>query len=106
MGLIRVLLMADTHLGFDLPLRPRIKRRRRGPDFKSQLLLSLSNEYAICNAQIQKSRNSATDAQIKTHASRLRPDGEDIRATNRKKKSSSKHLNGYRFLIGPFTAGG
>jgi exonuclease SbcD len=33
MGLIRVLLMADTHLGFDLPLRPRIKRRRRGPDF-------------------------------------------------------------------------
>ena len=25
--------MADTHLGFDLPLRPRIKRRRRGPDF-------------------------------------------------------------------------
>jgi hypothetical protein len=59
MGLIRVLLMADTHLGFDLPLRPRIKRRRRGPDFKSQLLLSLSNEYAICNAQIQESCNSA-----------------------------------------------
>lgn len=25
--------MADTHLGFDLPLRPRVKRRRRGPDF-------------------------------------------------------------------------
>jgi DNA repair exonuclease SbcCD nuclease subunit len=27
------LLVADTHLGFDLPLRPRIERRRRGPDF-------------------------------------------------------------------------
>jgi hypothetical protein len=51
--------MADTHLGFDLPFRPRIKRRRRGPDFKSQFLLSLSNEHAIHNAQIQKSRNSA-----------------------------------------------
>ena len=25
--------MADTHLGFDLPLRPRVERRRRGPDF-------------------------------------------------------------------------
>ena len=25
--------MADTHLGFDQPFRPRIKRRRRGPDF-------------------------------------------------------------------------
>ncbi len=30
---IRVLLLADTHLGFDLPLRPRVQRRRRGPDF-------------------------------------------------------------------------
>lgn len=33
MGIIRVLLIADTHLGYDLPFRPRIKRRRRGPDF-------------------------------------------------------------------------
>ena len=33
MGIIRILLIADTHLGFDLPFRPRIKRRRRGPDF-------------------------------------------------------------------------
>jgi exonuclease SbcD len=33
MGLIRILLISDTHLGFDLPFRPRIKRRRRGPDF-------------------------------------------------------------------------
>jgi DNA repair exonuclease SbcCD nuclease subunit len=33
MGLIRILLIADTHLGFDLPFRPRINRRRRGPDF-------------------------------------------------------------------------
>ena len=30
---LRVLLIADTHLGFDLPLRPRVQRRRRGPDF-------------------------------------------------------------------------
>ena len=30
---IRILLLADTHLGFDLPFRPRIKRRRRGHDF-------------------------------------------------------------------------
>ncbi len=30
---IRILLIADTHLGFDLPFRPRIQRRRRGPDF-------------------------------------------------------------------------
>ena len=33
MGIIRILLVADSHLGFDLPFRPRIKRRRRGPDF-------------------------------------------------------------------------
>lgn len=30
---VRVLLLADTHLGFDHPLRPRVERRRRGPDF-------------------------------------------------------------------------
>jgi len=30
---IRILLCADTHLGFDQPIRPRIERRRRGPDF-------------------------------------------------------------------------
>lgn len=30
---IRVLLLADTHLGFDLPVRPRVERRRRGHDF-------------------------------------------------------------------------
>jgi DNA repair protein SbcD/Mre11 len=30
---LRVLLLADTHLGFDEPLRPRSDRLRRGPDF-------------------------------------------------------------------------
>jgi len=30
---IRVLLLADTHLGFDLPSKPRVEKRRRGPDF-------------------------------------------------------------------------
>lgn len=30
---IRVVLLADTHLGFDHPVRPRTERRRRGPDF-------------------------------------------------------------------------
>lgn len=30
---MRVLLLADTHIGLDLPVRPRIERRRRGDDF-------------------------------------------------------------------------
>ncbi len=30
---IRVLLLADSHLGFDHPVRPRVQRRRRGEDF-------------------------------------------------------------------------
>jgi DNA repair exonuclease SbcCD nuclease subunit len=30
---IRVLFLSDTHLGFDMPQRPRVERRRRGPDF-------------------------------------------------------------------------
>ena len=33
MKTIKILFVADTHLGFDLPFRPRIERRRRGPDF-------------------------------------------------------------------------
>ena len=30
---LRVLFVSDTHLGFDLPARPRVDRRRRGGDF-------------------------------------------------------------------------
>ncbi|NIQ38626.1 MAG: hypothetical protein GTN81_08550, partial [Proteobacteria bacterium] len=30
---IRILFLADTHLGIDLPLHPRVNRRRRGVDF-------------------------------------------------------------------------
>ena len=33
MGVVRVLFLADTHLGFDLSFRPRVQRCRRGPDF-------------------------------------------------------------------------
>lgn len=38
---VRVLLVADTHLGFDLPFRPRIKRRRRGHDFFANFDIAL-----------------------------------------------------------------
>ncbi len=30
---IRLVFLADTHLGFDYPIRPRVDRRRRGQDF-------------------------------------------------------------------------
>jgi exonuclease SbcD len=33
MGVIKLLFLSDTHLGFDLPLKPRVQRRRRGEDF-------------------------------------------------------------------------
>ena len=33
MRILRIVLMADTHLGFDYPVKPRVERRRRGPDF-------------------------------------------------------------------------
>jgi DNA repair exonuclease SbcCD nuclease subunit len=38
---IRLLLLADSHIGFDSAARPRVKRRRRGPDFLSNLRLAL-----------------------------------------------------------------
>jgi DNA repair protein SbcD/Mre11 len=31
--MVRLVFLADSHLGFDYPVRPRIKRRRRGDDF-------------------------------------------------------------------------
>ncbi|UCE00689.1 MAG: DNA repair exonuclease [Chloroflexota bacterium] len=33
MSSVRIVLFADTHLGFDYPIKPRVERRRRGPDF-------------------------------------------------------------------------
>ncbi|UCH82103.1 MAG: metallophosphoesterase [Nitrospiraceae bacterium] len=33
MGVIRLLFLSDTHLGFDMPQKPRIQRRRRGEEF-------------------------------------------------------------------------
>ena len=34
---LRVLGVGDSHLGFDHPVRPRVSRRRRGPDFLANL---------------------------------------------------------------------
>jgi DNA repair exonuclease SbcCD nuclease subunit len=39
---VRILFIADTHLGYDLPFRPRIKRRRRGPEFFANLERALT----------------------------------------------------------------
>jgi DNA repair exonuclease SbcCD nuclease subunit len=39
---IRILFLADTHLGFDLPTRARIQRRRRGHDFLANYATALA----------------------------------------------------------------
>jgi len=41
---IKILMMADTHLGYDYPVKPRIVRRRRGYDFFNNFHTAL--EYA------------------------------------------------------------
>ncbi len=38
---VRVLLLADSHIGFDLPVRPRSDRRRRGHDFLANYAAAL-----------------------------------------------------------------
>ena len=45
-GVVRVLLIADTHLGFDLPVNPRIQRRRRGLDFLANYAAALEPAFA------------------------------------------------------------
>lgn len=39
---MRILLLADTHIGFDLPRRPRVTRRRRGHDFLANFRRALA----------------------------------------------------------------
>jgi DNA repair protein SbcD/Mre11 len=43
---IRILLLADSHLGFDLPARPRVPRRRRGDDFLANYAAALAPALA------------------------------------------------------------
>lgn len=43
---VRVLFLADTHLGFDLPTAPRVARRRRGPDFLANFRRALAPALA------------------------------------------------------------
>jgi DNA repair exonuclease SbcCD nuclease subunit len=45
-GNARVLLVADSHLGFDLPVRPRVERRRRGHDFLANYARALEPALA------------------------------------------------------------
>jgi DNA repair exonuclease SbcCD nuclease subunit len=46
---VRILLLADTHLGIDLPARPRIARRRRGDDFFAnyERVLRAARDHAV-----------------------------------------------------------
>lgn len=67
MGVIDLLVLADTHLGFDAPLSPRVQRRRRGPDFFSNTLEALEPARAgrvdaviHCGDLLFRSRVSAT----------------------------------------------
>jgi DNA repair exonuclease SbcCD nuclease subunit len=43
---VRALFLADSHLGFDLPLHPRVRRRRRGHDFMANYLRALAPALA------------------------------------------------------------
>ena len=43
---LKILFLADSHLGFDLPLRPKVQRRRRGHDFLSNHKLALEPALA------------------------------------------------------------
>jgi DNA repair exonuclease SbcCD nuclease subunit len=50
---LRVLFVSDTHLGFDLPARPRVDRRRRGPDF-----------FACFDRALEPARRGEVDAVV------------------------------------------
>ncbi|MFH0809497.1 MAG: metallophosphoesterase, partial [Pseudomonadota bacterium] len=64
---MRVLFLADTHLGFDDPLHTRVERRRRGPEF-----------YDNFRRALQPARNGEVDVVIHGgdifFRSKVRPD--------------------------------
>ncbi len=80
--MIKLIFFADTHLGIDHPIKPKIKRRRRGDDF-----------FANYNIVIDHAINSNADAIIhggdlfnrsKTHQSIIHKAFEDLqRAANK-----------------------
>lgn len=47
-GEIRIVHLSDTHLGFDLPVRPRTERPRRGEDFFANTKRALDYARAVC----------------------------------------------------------
>ncbi|MCP5106924.1 MAG: metallophosphoesterase [bacterium] len=49
----RLLFVSDTHLGFDLPFKPRVERRRRGPDF-----------FKMLERALERARNGEVDAVV------------------------------------------
>ena len=53
---VRVLLVADTHIGFDDPLRPRVQRRRRGPDFLANFERALAPDSMNVTAVFPRPR--------------------------------------------------
>ena len=42
---MKILFLSDTHLGFDLPVRPRVERPRRGLDFFANFRLALAPAF-------------------------------------------------------------
>lgn len=45
---VRILLLADSHIGFDLPAQPRVERRRRGHDFLANYAAALEPARSGC----------------------------------------------------------
>lgn len=43
--MLKILFLADTHLGFDMPQRPKVERRRRGSDFFDNFMLALEPAF-------------------------------------------------------------
>ena len=45
MAIMTILFLADTHLGFDMPQRPRVEKRRRGRDFFENFVRALEPAF-------------------------------------------------------------
>ena len=53
MGSVRIVFLADSHLGIDQPANPRVRRRRRGDDFMANYQRALDHATSVgCHAVV------------------------------------------------------
>ena len=89
------LFVSDTHLGFDLPRRPRVERRRRGPDFFENFERALEPAHDDHPARVKglSVENVRRLDGVDIFRVRARPSNEDHKGYDQRHEQRLLHTN-------------